>query len=88
MDYYSVNYIGKMILEECLNELNKQDREIILLYYWWGYRDLEIGKILDESQQMINYRRKRALKRLEMLLPMKCLSHDNLHNFKAMYIYN
>ena len=65
MDYYSENYIGNMIMEEFLNELDGQEHKIIMLYYWWGYRDAEIGKFLSESQQMVNYKRNRALRKIK-----------------------
>ncbi len=62
------NYIDKIIIWECLNQLDKQDQQIILLYYWWGYRDTEIGEILGLSQQVINYRRNRALKQIKQYI--------------------
>lgn len=62
------NYIDKIILWEYLNQLDKQDQQIILLYYWWGYRDTEIGEILGLSQQVINYRRNRALKQIKQYI--------------------
>lgn len=57
------NYLQKDI-KECLGELREREREIILLYYWWGYNDSEIGEILGESQQTINYQRNRILKKI------------------------
>ena len=65
MDYYLENYIENMIMEEFLNELDGQEHQIIMLYYWWGYRDAEIGKFLSESQQMVNYKRNRALRKIK-----------------------
>ena len=66
MDYYSIECEFKNnALRRCLDELSRQDREIILLYYWWGYRDAEIGELLNESQQTINYRRRRTLKQIK-----------------------
>ena len=62
---YIKNCIENMIMEECLNELDGQEHKIIMLYYWWGYRDAEIGKFLSESQQMINYKRNRALRKIK-----------------------
>jgi len=58
------NHIDKIILQENINQLNEQDRRIILLYYWWGYRDSEIGEIMSLSQQLVNYRRNKAIKQL------------------------
>ena len=65
MGYYSENCIENMIMEECLDELDEQEHQIIMLYYWWGYRDAEIGKFLSESQQMVNYKRNRALRKIK-----------------------
>ena len=66
MDYYGIECDFKSnVLKGCLDELNQQDREIILLYYWWGYHDAEIGELLDESQQTINYRRHKTLKQIK-----------------------
>lgn len=58
------NHIDKIILQENINQLNEQDRQIIILYYWWGYRDSEIGEIMSLSQQLVNYRRNKAIKQL------------------------
>lgn len=58
------NYIDKVIVNESLSKLNPLDREIIILYYWWGYRDTEIGEIINISQQLVNYRRNKVIKHL------------------------
>ena len=68
MDGYIENYIGNMVMEKCLDELDEQEHKIIMLYYWWGYKDAEIGKFLSESQQMINYKRNRALRKIKSIL--------------------
>ena len=65
MDGSIENYIGNMIMEECLDELDGQEHKIIMLYYWWGYRGTEIGKFLCESQQMVNYKRNRVLRKIK-----------------------
>jgi RNA polymerase sigma factor (sigma-70 family) len=62
---YIENCIENMIMEKFLNELDEQEHKIIMLYYWWGYRDAEIGKFLSESQQMVNYKRNRALRKIK-----------------------
>ena len=54
------NHIDKITLHENINHLKEQDRQIIVLYYWWGYKDKEIGKMLNLSQQSVNYKRKKA----------------------------
>jgi len=55
------NYIDKMMLWENINQLEENAKQILILYYWWGYRDSEIGILLGISQQVVNYRRKKAL---------------------------
>ena len=54
------NDLRDMEIQECLNQLKEQERQIIVLYYWWGYKDAEIGELLCMSQQLINYKRKKA----------------------------
>jgi DNA-directed RNA polymerase specialized sigma24 family protein len=61
------NQLDKFMLRECLSKLAWQERKIILLYYWWGYRDAEIGNMLGKSQQIINYRRNQALKKIKQV---------------------
>ncbi|PQD42548.1 sigma-70 family RNA polymerase sigma factor, partial [Enterococcus faecalis] len=41
-------------------------RKIILLYYFAGFNDAEIGKILNMSTSGIWYRRKKAVEQLKM----------------------
>jgi RNA polymerase sigma factor (sigma-70 family) len=53
-------YLLNIDIKECLNQLKDEDRQIIVLYYWWGYKDEEIGKMLNLSQQSVNYKRKKA----------------------------
>jgi len=54
------NYLRSIDIEQLINQLKEEDRQIIILYYWWGYKDAEIGEILGLSQQVVNYRRKKA----------------------------
>ncbi len=44
MDCYVENYIENLILEECLDELDKQEHQIVVLYYWWGIVMLRLEK--------------------------------------------
>ena len=61
--YYGLkNQSEKLLIQESLNQLSSQDRQILVLYYWWGYRDSDIGKIIGISQQLANYRRNKAIK--------------------------
>jgi len=54
------NYIDKKMLWENINQLKNKERKILILYYWWGYKDSEIGNLLGMSQQLVNYKRKKA----------------------------
>ena len=54
------NYTRRMDFQQLINQLKEEDRQIIILYYWWGYKDSEIGKLLNLSQQLVNYKRKKA----------------------------
>ena len=54
------NDLRRLDIQQLINQLKKEDRQIIILYYWWGYKDAEIGEILGLSQQVVNYRRKKA----------------------------
>ncbi|MDD3655977.1 MAG: sigma factor-like helix-turn-helix DNA-binding protein [Atribacterota bacterium] len=66
MNYHDLeNHLLNIVIEECLSKLAWQERKIILLYYWCGYRDAEIGNMLGKSQQIINYRRNQALKKIK-----------------------
>jgi RNA polymerase sigma factor (sigma-70 family) len=61
MSYNAIeNYVDKMIIWENIKQLKEEERKIILLYYWWGYTDAEIGEILNLSQQLVNYKRKKT----------------------------
>jgi RNA polymerase sigma factor (sigma-70 family) len=56
------DYIRNIDIQQLVNLLEEEDRQIIILYYWWGYKDAEIGEMLGLSQQVVNYRRKKAAK--------------------------
>lgn len=60
-DYGTINHIRDIDIQEYINQLKEDDRKIILLYYWWGYTDAETGEIMGLSQQVVNYRRKKAI---------------------------
>ncbi len=55
-------YIDNISLLEIINQLEETDRKIIILYYFWGYKDGEIGKKLALSQQTVNYKRQKNIK--------------------------
>lgn len=51
-------------LAMALMNLPEQQREILFLYYFCGYRDREIGTLIGRSRSTANYRRDCALKKL------------------------
>lgn len=67
------NYIDKMIIWENIKKLKEEDRRIIILYYWWGYKDVEIGEMLSLSQQVVNYRRKKAAQIMKKEISQSCI---------------
>lgn len=55
-------------LGELLQYISPQRREVILLYYFLGLTDSEIGCLLHIDHKTVNYRRNTALRRLRELL--------------------
>lgn len=56
------------LLYEALQLLTPPNREILLLKYWGEMTDLEIGRTINMSQQMVNYHRGKSLKRLKTVI--------------------
>mgnify|MGYP000751849210 CR=1 FL=1 len=56
------------LLYEALQVLTPSNLEILLLKYWGGMTDLEIGHLVNMSQQMVNYHRSKSLKRLKTVI--------------------
>lgn len=55
-------------LGEILQHISPQRREIILLCYFLGFSDSEIGRLLHIDHRTVDYRRNAALRRLRELL--------------------
>ena len=51
-------------LAVALSKLSARRREIVLLYYFCGYRDMAIGKLYGYCRSTTNYQRQAALKQL------------------------
>lgn len=56
------------VLGEILQRISLQRREIILLRYFLGISDSEIGRLLHIDHKTVSYRRSAALQRLRELL--------------------
>jgi len=67
------NDLRSIDIQQLINQLKEEDRQIINLYYWWGYKDAEIGKMLGLSQQVVNYRRKKAVKIMKEEISQSCM---------------
>lgn len=52
-------------LSEAIDELSETKRKIILLYYFAGFNDTEISRILNMSTSGIWYQRKKAIEQLK-----------------------
>ena len=61
-------------LSDALHSLLPQHREVILLSYFLGCSDAEIGQLLKLNTNTVFYRRKAALKKLRIFL--EATSHD------------
>lgn len=57
-------FLGNYILNELLNELTERQQKIIMLYYLYGYTDLDIAKKFAVTQQSICKSRNSALKKI------------------------
>ena len=55
-------------LGQALSFLLPKDREIILLYFFLGLSDQQIGRVLGASQTTIQRRRTEALRKLQDIL--------------------
>lgn len=56
--------VDKERLAKALSRLPKLRREVLLLYYFIGYRDEAIGRLYGRCRSTINHRRNVALKQL------------------------
>ena len=61
---YTINEktVSRDDLQEIIQSLPANKREVVLLYYFEGFNDAEIGKILNLSRRLVTYRRNSALK--------------------------
>ncbi len=68
--YYSVKgkLIPKNVLHEAIESLPEKKHSVILLYYFDELNDVEIGRMLNLSQRVANYRRNSALAAIEKYL--------------------
>lgn len=56
------------LLHKALLSLKKNNLEIIILKYWGELTDLEIGRALSMSQQMVHYHRNQSLELLKIII--------------------
>jgi RNA polymerase sigma factor (sigma-70 family) len=59
------------LMAEALATLSEDRRRIILLYYFLGMNDREIGEILHLIRETVQYRRTSSLKQLKQILEGK-----------------
>lgn len=63
-----IYFIDNEYLAKALKKLNKKDREIILMYYFAGFRSNEIADIVGLSVDVVYNRKSRALKHLKKFI--------------------
>ncbi len=59
------------LMAEALATLSEDKRRIILLYYFLGMNDREIGEVLHLIRETVQYRRTSSLKQLKLILEGK-----------------
>lgn len=64
----NIVYVYDPTLGEILQHISPQRREVILLCYFLGFNDSEIGRLLHIDHKTVDYRRNAALQRLRELL--------------------
>ena len=76
--YRKVFPVGKYMVHVCNEDLGEtlqyivpQRRDVLLLYYFLGYSEPQIARLLQTSPATVSYRRKAGLKRLKDLLEAK-----------------
>lgn len=63
--------VSNLHLAEAINELNESKRKIILLYYFAGFNDREIGETISMSVGGVWYQRRKAEEELRERLETK-----------------
>lgn len=64
------------ILYLAVKKLSREQQHIIILSYWYGFRDKEIAQAVNIPRSTVNYRRNAALKKLRSLLGGRTLGVD------------
>ena len=64
----NIVHVSDPTLGELLQQISPQRREVILLCYYLGFSDSEIGRLLHIDPKTVDYRRNAALRRLRELL--------------------
>lgn len=62
------NIERRILIYDLLSRLSKKQREIIVLEYFYGYKDREIGNKLNISRQAVNKEKNSALKKLRLFM--------------------
>ena len=60
--------IPESILHKAIDSLPEAKRRVIHLYYFDELNDVEIAKLLNLSQRLVNYRRNHSLKKIKQYL--------------------
>lgn len=80
-------YVCNDYLADAFNELSEQARDIILLYYFIGLTDNEIGKRLSLSRATVQYRRQRALRLLRKYITSYTIQRAKNERKNKLYRY-
>ena len=61
---------NRLVIEGCLNQLNDEERQIVILHAVAGIKHREIAKLLDLALPTVLSKYNRALKKLRKLLDL------------------
>jgi RNA polymerase sporulation-specific sigma factor len=57
-----------LLIEAALKQLTEDEAQIIILYYFYGQTDREIGRVLNKSEDATKMARRRALEKLRAII--------------------
>jgi RNA polymerase sigma factor (sigma-70 family) len=57
-----------LLIEAALKQLTEDEAQIIILYYFYGQTDREIGRVLNKSEDAVKMARRRALEKLRAII--------------------
>ena len=73
---YEAPLEDQLIVSELLKDLSDEERKIVVLSVYGGYKGEEIAKLLKKPHSTVRYKYRRALKELEEKLKKEEMQHE------------